>query len=251
MRFLKYSFKSDLDSPERTLEHKELILRKSFLKRIYLDWYGWFLTEYKKLPIGKVIELGAGGGFLKSLEPSIICTDVQELPGNDLTFSATEMPFEADELSGIFMLDTFHHIPDIEQFMNEVQRVLTKGGKLLMIEPANSRWGRFIYQNFHHEPFDPSGSWQIDQSGPMSGANGALPWIVFERDKEKFQQLYPSLKINFIRYHSPLKYLLSGGVSYRAIVPGFSYPFINGLEKIFVKMTKEFSMFVDVCIEKV
>ena len=86
---------------------------------------------------------------MKSLEPSIICTDVQELPGNDLTFSATEMPFEADELSGIFMLDTFHHIPDIEQFMNEVQRVLTKGGKLLMIEPANSRWGRFIYQNFH------------------------------------------------------------------------------------------------------
>jgi len=251
MTFLKYAFKNDLDSPARTIEHRQLILKKKFLKKIYLDWYKLFLDEYKSLPAGKVVELGSGGGFLKELEPSIICSDVQDIPGNDLTFSALEMPFEDSELSGLFMIDTLHHIPDINLFLIEANRVLKKGAKVRMIEPANSAWGRFIYKNFHHEPFDPNGEWQIPCSGPMSGANGALPWIVFERDREKFEKLFPEFSIRNINYHSPLKYLLSGGISYRQLVPSFSYSIINGLDKFLARVSKQLSMFVDICIEKI
>ena len=42
-------------------------------------------------------------------------------------------------------------------------------------------------KNFHHETFNPEGDWKIPGTGPMSDANGALPFIVFERDKEKFE----------------------------------------------------------------
>lgn len=251
MSFLKYKFKHNLDAPERTLEHRELILKKKFLKKIYLDWYKWFLNELKELPKGEIVELGSGGGFLKELEPSIITSDVQKIPGNDLTFSALEMPFKDGELSGIFMIDTFHHIPDADLFLSEVDRVLKKGAQLMMVEPANSKWGRLIYTNFHHEPFDPNGNWQIPLSGPMSGANGALPWIVCERDRELFEKKFPNLKIKHISYHSPLKYLLSGGVSYRQLVPDFSYAMIDGIEKLITKMSKQFSMFMNICIEKI
>jgi len=250
MGFLKHKFKHDIDSPERTIEHKNLIISKSFLKRIYLDWYNWFLDVRLHLPQGTIIELGSGGGFLKDLEPSIVCTDILDLPNNDLCFSALNMPFGDNEISGIFMIDTFHHIPDIKKFLGEASRVMKKNAKILMIEPANSLWGRWIYQNFHHEPFYPEGNWMIEQTGPLSGANGALPWIVFERDRLILNQLFPELEICSIRYHSPFKYLISGGVSYRQLLPGKLFPIVNTIEKVLSKISMHFSMFVSIEIKK-
>ena len=249
MNFLhKISF--NLDSPERTMFHRELILNKPFLKKLYLEWYKIFNDGIKNIPQGKIIELGSGGGFLKEVCPEVICTDILPLPTNDMTFSALEMPFKENELGGILMLDTFHHIPNAQKFLQEAKRVLRKEGKIIMIEPANSWWGRFIYKNFHHEPFDPKGSWQIPSSGPLSGANGALPWIVFVRDKPDFEKQFPEWKIVSITYHTPLRYLISGGVSFKSFVPAWSYGLIRGLDKAASATSKEFTMFMTIKIVK-
>lgn len=248
---LKYTIEEDLDSPERTLLHREIILRKKFLKKLYEQWYDEFIKEVDNLPNDKIIELGSGGGFLKELLPQVICTDILELPSNDMTFSALEMPFEDHSLGGIFMVDTLHHIPDIRQFLKEAERVLAKGGKIIMIEPCNTLWGRFIYQNFHHEPFDPEGDWTIPASGPMSGANGALPWIVFERDQNLFEEKFPNFKLEKISYRNPLVYLLSGGVSYRQLLPNFTYPFVNAIDSLLPKISKHASMFQLIKITRV
>ena len=202
-------------------------------------------------PQGLLLELGSGGGFLKEMEPRVICSDVIYLPTNDMTFSALEMPFEDQSVAAIFMTDTMHHIPDSEKFLQEVSRVLVDNGKLTLIEPANSIWGRFIYRNFHHEPFDPSASWTIPSSGPMSGANGALPWIVFVRDFLIFQQKFPNLKIQVIDYRNPFLYLVSGGVSYRQLLPDFAYGFLNLIDKILPKISKQLSMFMLVKITRI
>jgi SAM-dependent methyltransferase len=197
-----------------------------------------------------MIELGSGGGFLKDIMPSVLCTDILELPSNDLTFSALEMPFEDNELSAIFMIDTFHHIPDSRLFLTEVNRVLKKGGMLIMIEPANSFWGRFIYKNFHHEPFEPKGNWKIPPSGPMSGANGALPWIVFERDSEEYKKSFPHLGLEKIKYHTPLMYLISGGVSFKQVFPNFFYPIFRSIDKLMPLINKQISMFMTITVRK-
>lgn len=246
----KYQIPYELDSPERTTFHQKLIREKLFLQKLYVEWYSVFVGVTAKIPEGKILELGSGGGFLKELIPNIICSDVLELPSNDLTFSALEMPFEDEELSAIFMIDTFHHIPDSELFLSEVNRVLKKGGKLVMIEPANSIWGRFIYQNFHHEPFEPAGNWLIPGSGPLSGANGALPWIVFERDVERFKTSFPTLNLTEPKYHTPLRYLLSGGVSFKQLVPDLLFPFFTLFDKLLSKVSKQMSMFVTIEVEK-
>ena len=247
---LKYKIDIPLDAPERTLKHKEIILSKPFLVKLYKEWYSVFVDANKSLPAGKVVELGSGGGFLKDLLPNVLASDILDLPSNDLTFSALEMPFEDNSVSGIYMVDTFHHIPDAELFLTEVNRVLKSNGKLIMIEPANSAWGRFIYTNFHHEPFNPKGGWQIPVSGPMTGANGALPWIVFERDKSLFNDKFPELEIEKISYHTPLRYLLSGGVSFRQLVPDFSFPVFRGTDRMLSSTTRQFSMFMTISVKK-
>ena len=212
---LNIQYTVPLDSPERTLLHREIILSKPFLNRLYREWYSCICEELKGLPSGKLVELGSGGGFLKEIVPSVICSDILLLPTNDLTFSALDMPFEDGSVSALIMVDTFHHLPDAGRFLHEAGRVLKDHGKIIMVEPANTMWGRFIYRNFHHEPFDPAGGWQIPVTGPLSGANGALPWIVFERDKERFRKEFPGFIIEKVTFHTPLRYLLSGGVSFK------------------------------------
>ena len=248
---LKYDIPHDLDSPERTLFHRKIITEKYFLLKLYEEWYKTFTDQLAKLPPGKIIELGSGGGFLKEIEPSILCSDIMDLPTNDLTFSALDMPFKDNELSAIFMIDTFHHIPDSVLFLKEANRVLKKDGVIIMIEPANTLWGSFIYRNFHHEPFKTNADWSIPMSGPMSGANGALPWIVFERDIDKFRKYFPGLQLVSSKFHTPLRYLLSGGVSFKQVFPSFLYSFFRWIDVLLPKISKEISMFVTIKIEKV
>jgi len=246
---IKYHFKHSLDSPERTLQHRKIIKNKFFLRKLYLEWYARFSKEIEKNPKGVFVELGSGGGFLKEIEPGVICSDILPLPTNDLSFSALNMPFGNNSVDGIFMIDTFHHIPDSEKFLSEARRVLKHGGKIIMIEPANSLWGKFIYKNFHHEPFYPKGDWKIPEDGPLSAANGALPWIVFERDRQQFNKKFTEFKIEFIKYHTPLRYLVSGGVSFKQLFPDISYQAFRFFDQSLSKISKQFSMFVTIKIK--
>ncbi len=246
----KYKNDHPIDSPERTMFHRDVIQKKKVLRKLYEEWYAIFSKEIKQLPEGTIIELGSGGGFLKKIEPKVVCTDIIDLPYNDMTFSALEMPFKDNTLGGIFMIDTFHHIPDSEQFLKEAERVLVTGGKMVMIEPANSYWGRFIYKNFHHEAFDTTGPWSIPPSGPLSGANGALPWIVFERDKSLFETKFRNLKIESIEYRNPLVYLVSGGVSRKQFLPDILLPIVKWMDSHLPRISNNLSMFMVIKICK-
>ena len=247
---LRYHIPFDLDSPERMRVHRDILMRKPFLKRIFQEWYLWIKQQVDKLPNGQVVELGSGGGFLKEVITDVTTSDIIPLDHTDLTFSALDMPFTEGQISGLLMVDTFHHIPDAGRFLQEASRVLKPGGAVIMIEPANSWWGRLIYQQFHHEPFDPSGGWTFPTSGPMSGANGALPWIVFERDKKILSKRFPEFQVVEIKYHTPLCYLLSGGLTLKSLVPTFSYSFFRFLDKCLAKISPHFSMFVSIVVRK-
>jgi SAM-dependent methyltransferase len=249
MSSLRIEIPYEIDSPERTLYHKEILLKKKFMRELYLEWYRFFKKSFEGLPAGKIIEIGSGGGFLKDVIPEVITSDIISLPTNDLTLSALDMPFADNELSAIVMIDTFHHLPDCEQFLKEADRTLVKGGKIIMVEPANSCWGRFIYQNFHHEPFNTKGDWTFPSTGPLSGANGALPWIIFKRDRNIFEEKFSRFKIVKMKNHTPLRYLLSGGFTLKQLMPGFMYGPVKLLEKI-LSPIQAFSMFSTIVIEK-
>jgi hypothetical protein len=83
----------------------------------------------------------------------------------------------------------------------------------------------------HHEPFDTRCSgWDFPQGGPLSKANQALPWIVFQRDRLLFERMFPQWDIAKINLHSPFCYLLSGGVSLRSFMPGSLFGMWRAIE---------------------
>lgn len=229
---LKYEINTHLDDPNTTIKHRDIILGKPFLKRIYVEWYGNFIEFIKTRPTGKFLEIGSGGGFLKDLAPQVTTSDIMPLPSCDMELSAEELPFENESLDGIFMINVLHHIPNPEKFFAEAERTLKKGGKIIMVEPVNTLLSRFIYKNLHHEPFDPEGGWTIDSTGPLSGANGALPWIFMKRDKEKFATRFPHLKIENIKPHTAFRYTVSGGVSRKLLVPAFTFGLWKAIESL-------------------
>ena len=211
--FKKYQIDYHLDDPRATLAHREIILQKPFLKKIYQDWYKVFIATARTVNKGKYLEIGSGGGFLKHMFPEVITSDILSLPDVDMVVNAEALPFKADELGCIMMLNVFHHIPHPHLFLKEAQRCLLPGGKIVMVEPANSALGRLIYKNFHHEPFDEKGGREIEPGRPLSHSNQALPYIYFERDLKLFGTEYPQLRIRSVKYHSPFSYIVSGGVS--------------------------------------
>jgi hypothetical protein len=119
-----------------------------------------------------------------------------------------------------------------------------------MIEPANTLWARFIYKNFHHELFDPQAEWGLEKIGPVSHGNGAIPWIIFSRDRGIFEKEFPQLRIVRLRNHTPLRYLLSGGLTLRQMVPSFTYPLIKGVEFLMSAINNQAGMFQTIELQK-
>ncbi len=241
---------TDLDDPATTLLHGKIVRQKPFLKNTYLDFYREFQNAFPDTKDKTLVELGSGGGFLKEIMPDVITSDILQLPTVDKVFSALAMPFGDASVDAFFMIDVLHHIPDVELFFNEALRCLKSGGKIIMIEPAATPFGRFIYKNFHHEQFDPAGGWCFEAIGPLSVANGAIPWIVFSRDRHIFESKFPAIKIRRIQPHTPLRYLISGGLSLRQLLPSLMYPVIKGIEVILTPLNPLIGMFQTIELQK-
>ena len=233
-----------MDAPATTNARRKVIADKPFLKKIYQDWYRRIMKGLSFGESDKVLEIGSGAGFIKEQYPAIITSDIMPLDQCDKVVAAEELPFADRELSAIVMVDVFHHIPEVEKFLSEAQRVLKPGGKIKMLEPANTWFGRLIYSGWHHEPFDSeTSSWSFPSTGPLSGANIALPWIVFQRDKDIFHNKYPELRIGKISYHTPFLYILSGGFSYKSLLPGWAFGVAMFIETLLTPLHPVLAMF--------
>jgi SAM-dependent methyltransferase len=241
----------DLDDPSATLLHREILKKKTFLKKFYEDVYRQFKNAVEQPENKVLVEIGSGGGFIKDVMPNVITSEILNIPGVDKVFSAMDMPFKDETVDAFFMLDVLHHFGDPRKFFNEAIRSLRPGGKIVMIEPANTSWARFVYRNFHHETFDPKAGWGLEKTGPLSQGNGAMPWIIFYRDRKIFEKDFPNLKIIKIRNHTPFSYLLSGGFTLRQLVPGFFYPAAQALEYLLSPANNLIGMFMTVILEKV
>ena len=244
----------DLDAPETTALRRRILREKMFLHALYRDWYERLIASIPAPEecAGTVLELGSGAGFFREMLPECLCSDVFYCPGNDLVLDARRLPFPSASLRAIVMVDVFHHITDVRAFLREAERVLRPGGVIAMWEPWNTPWSRFVYQRLHHEPFDPQRrEWDFPDGGPLSSANGALPWMVFERDTARLHQDFPLLHLESLRRDFPFSYIAAGGISQRALTPAFAYRPIRLLERAMGPLLRYCAMFALIMVRRI
>lgn len=240
----------DVDDPRTTEARRRIIREKDFLRRLYDEWFSRIRDE---LPLEKapIVELGSGAGHLEKFVPGLIKSEILPCPHVDVVLDGGSLPFSGASLSALVMIDVFHHLPRPRAFLKEAARCLVPGGLVIMIEPWVTPWSRFVYRHLHSEPFAPEAdAWEFPPSGPLSGANTALPWIVFSRDRDLFQREFPRLQLERLDLMMPLLYLLSGGVSYKSFQPGWTFSGWRSLEKRLEPLLPKTALFARITLKR-
>jgi ubiquinone/menaquinone biosynthesis C-methylase UbiE len=134
------------------------------------------LREMSKLPPnGRILEIGCGNGVGsrlvdKHFAPSeMIATDLDERlvraargnnPGLDVAFEvgdATRLKYDDDEFDAVIDLNVMHHIPNWQDGLSEMKRVIRPGGEFIVkdlsIETFETLVGRIARKVVHH-PYD-------------------------------------------------------------------------------------------------
>ena len=230
-------------SPEFFFRQKAMIQERPLLKFCYYDWYTRLIADTRSVSSSALLlELGSGGSNLKLFEPAFITSDVVSGVA-ERVIDGCNLPFADNSLRAIALTHVLHHISDVEAFFREARRTLVPGGVITMIEVAHTPFARFFFSNFHPEPYDDlTQKWGFGQKDSMVDSNQALSWIVFVRDRNRFERLFPELVIEKLAFTPWFTYLVSGGVTMRNLIPHFLVPLLIGVEWLLTPLRPLFAL---------
>lgn len=248
------SRQAEIDSPEAISFHRKIIESKPIMRSIYRFWYRQFLASVRATRHleGPMVEIGCGASHLERYIPEVVKTDCVRHSNIDEVVDATRLPYADNSLRAIFVLNAIHHFDFPARFLAEAQRCLKPGGRLVITEPSNSPIQKFMIKTFHpYEYYDESVTdWVNTPHGRLSMANNALPWILFERDRQRLLEAFPRLSFIDCYRHTFLIYFASGGLSYRSFLPSFTLPFIWVLERVGTTLFPQLGTEMTVVMEK-
>src|SRR5688500_16001238 len=194
--------------------------KKPVLRLIYDDFYRRIAAEC--VP-GLTVELGGGIGNLKQRLENVVTTDIQFGPWLDCVADAQKLPFADGFVSNIVMVDVLHHVEFPINFFHEAARVLRPSGRVVMVEPAITFGSTLFYRLLHQEPVvmaaDPLASGLPDPKRNPYDSNQAIPTLLATRDRDRFHQCLPTLRIQKVDWFSLATYPLSGGFKPWSLLP--------------------------------
>jgi SAM-dependent methyltransferase len=226
----------DVDGSDRILVHGEMLLRKPMLKTVFTSFHDVFerLDRRYLTAEGLRVEIGAGVAPIRDSYPDVLATDIVPAPRLDRVLDAERMDLPDASVRVIFGQNCFHHFPHPSRFFEELERVLPVGGGVILLEPYYGPLASFLFRRmFRTEGFDKAHpSWEAPVAGPMKGANQALSYIVFVRDRAEFERRFPKLRIVHQETCSNyLQYLFSGGLNFRQLWPNKAVPLLASVQR--------------------
>jgi SAM-dependent methyltransferase len=214
----------EVDGVARLSCHRAILERKRMVREVFLEIHGLFRKlEARYLDgAGIRIEVGAGVAPMRDSFQEVLSTDIVFDGKLDFVMDAQRMGLAPATVRAVYAQNSFHHFPDPGRFLAELERVLSPGGGAILLEPYYGPLATFVYKRlFRTEGFDKHyPSWQTPSTGPMNGANQALSYIVFVRDRALLESHYPLLRlVHQAPVCSYLRYLVSGGLNFRQLLP--------------------------------
>jgi SAM-dependent methyltransferase len=191
-------------------------------QELYRDQFR-HLADVRQLAI---LEIGSGVSPLTRFYPNVQTSDVLELDYLDYVFDCHRIdefePIADSSLDAITLTNVLHHLKSPIEFLTKAARKLKPGGALIATEPYFSLLSTLIYKHLHHEPVD----FSIEKPelaevrGPLSSANEALPWLIFNRP-EWSRQVAQHFHFEPRRFRpfTALAYFATGGISHRIPIP--------------------------------
>ena len=227
----------DTHAQEVFLRHRRVWQEKAILRRIYEQEFFSRLLAFRK-PEGISIEAGGGPGFFKEALPEVISTDVVWSPWVDAVADAHTLPFRSCSAANVLGLDVLHHLAEPMAFLQEAERILLPGGRVILVEPWVSPFSYFIYRYLHQEGCDLAAQpWKANGTKSMVGknvfdGNPAIPYLLFgSRNRSRTLASLPQLATVAIEPFCLLAYLLSFGFKRVNLLPGFLYGAVSTLER--------------------
>jgi len=233
-----------LKERRRAWESKEII------RRLYSKWYGWIKEALRP---GRTLELGGGSGVGKEFLPGAITTDILFAPWLDAVIDAHALPFQKESLDNLVLFDVLHHLAAPAVFFHEVERVLKHEGRAVLMEPYVS-WLSFpVYRFLHVEGMtwgtDPFLDQALGSKEPFE-ANQAMPTLIFQKQRQKFLEAFPRLKIIHEQAMDIFLYPLSGGFHQPSVCPLFLWGSLERLERRFTPIARFLAFRIFVVLEK-
>jgi SAM-dependent methyltransferase len=235
-------------------KNHEYWTNKLLLRLVYKDFYRMIAQNLSGLSGSKVVELGSGLGNIHEVIPDCIRTDLFPYSWIDQIENAYQLSFKDESVSDLILTDVFHHLQYPGTALNELYRVLRKGGHVIMLEPCISLLGAVVYGIFHQEPiavtkkiewFSPDG-WSPDQINYYAAQGNATR--IFLGNKY-VPQLQVWNKVRPIRI-SAFAYAASGGYSVAQLYPTHMLSLIRSFEKILDLFPALFATRLLVILEK-
>lgn len=215
------------------VEHRGAWLDKPSLRAVYQDLYKRMAKATRP---GRTLEIGGGTGNFKAFVPEVVATDIQQAPWLDVVCDAHELPFADGSFDNIVMFDVLHHLERPRLFLDEAARVLKRGGRVVLVEPAITPISRIFYTHFHPEPVDmsedPLSQGARDPHRDPYDSNQAIPTLLFQRDLDRTTEICPDLQVITSQRLSLFTYPLTGGFRPWTLVPGALVPFLLKVEEV-------------------
>jgi SAM-dependent methyltransferase len=235
----------------------EIASGKPEFKQVVLDMQTLMLETMEKdccfqaSDSPEYIELGAGVIPMSKIDSRIKSTDIVPTEHLNGVLDATNLDIEDSTVSGFFLQNTFHHIPDPKAFFEGISRVLVPGGRLVILDPYFNNLSQWLYPRlFKTESYDLNGCWEDASQHAMNGANQALSYVVFVRDCQYFNSMFPDLSIiQKLPVSFGLRYILTGGLNFRKLAPRFIFKILRKLER-FPWLFRPFAIHWIIVVEK-